>query len=191
MGAKSALTLLNIADGYRIRLGHWRWLRLHKRGRLHWLKLDLDTGGGEFSAAIFLQALIKANCYQYALFDHATYPWPGVHGPFCTDTLAVTDYADLEPALAKSEIGDIVRTEKWQVPPVELHTAGRVSILLERLTEASQQAFRLEACRHFNASARHARDFQHEWAHALLEFHEYLFVRQGHRACDLIYLTYE
>lgn len=183
--------LLSIADKYSIHLQHWQWLRLQQYGRLHWLRLNIDTGRHDFAMPIFLTALLRAKCYQQLILDHTTMHWPGLHGPFRIDRLALDDYADLLPERAIMEIQAVLQAKKWLAPELPYELRGPLTNWLEQHRDSGTQALRLERCRAFNSQAKTGDVHEHEWSHALLEFHEYMFVSEERNICDLLYLVYE
>ena len=192
--------LLSIAASCRIELEDRQWLRLHRHGRLHRLGLTFQMGAGKgraggasrpFAGNIFLLALLSSDCYQEVIFDHLTMPWPGVHGPFALDGLSPHDYSALSPTEAAAQARAVMMSGKWLSPPPDSERLHRLQTWLSRLSARTDLAFRLDACRDFNAQARTGKQFDHEWAHALVEFHEYLFVDTAKGRCDILYLAYE
>lgn len=177
----------------------YQQLRLHKRGRLHHISFTFRFSSGRRPAdrpALLLQSVLQSEPYHRLIFDHAVLAWPGVHGPFSIARLSPSDFAPLEPQLAVLEITDVLAVDKWLSPPPD---PARIRLALEFVRHhaaRAQQAFYLTPCQQFNAQARRGEGLHHEWSHALVEFHEYLFIDRrltGSRGgrCDLFFLAYE
>lgn len=194
--SSSAADVLHMSSVCSLADFEYQQLRLHKRGRMHCISCAFSFGHGTEAGnagltSLLLMALLRSDAYQKLILDHAVLPWPGVHGPFSIDRLDVADYSPLAPEQARGQMAQVLAADKWRTPPAKPDRLRLAAEFVRRNTLRAEQAFYLEPCREFNATARGGANLHHEWSHALIEFHEYLFVNTAQGHCDVFCLAYE
>ena len=147
---------------------------------------------------LLFRALLQHELYHTSDTGHLSLPLPGVHGPFLTAQISPEDYVEIPHSRWLLQLLSLLQQEKWQLPRLGADEAEKVAGVLQSMFQSQTRVFRLTLCDAFNrhnyphASARVASDlYQHEWSHALSEFHEYILIDEAAGRCDCLTLSYE
>ncbi|MGI9344698.1 MAG: hypothetical protein ACR2PW_00350 [Gammaproteobacteria bacterium] len=193
--------IAHITDGYRFSLLRHDKIALHARGSLQRVELAFNIEASRLNQSLFFQALMHSEYYNQLILGHYTMHQQAVHGPFRLDSLRAEDFIAVDTESALSEFRSLLRKERWQTDRISPQLEGNLLAWVTRRLSASQRAhenfvgmptlFKLKACSRFNEQTQAGVSFEHEWAHALLEFHEYILVEPIDKICTLLYLVYE
>lgn len=148
---------------------------------------------------LLFRALLQSPLYQNSDTGHLSLPLPGVHGPFLIEQITPADYVEMPHSRWLLELLALLQQEKWQLPQMGAEEAEKVAGVLQSMFQSQTRVFRLALCDAFNrhnyhrsGDARQASElYQHEWSHALSEFHEYILIDERAGRCDCLTLSYE
>lgn len=178
-------------EGYSFTTRQSKRMALHSHAAVSLDILGYRSGGGGLRLPSLLAGLLASECYQRLFLAHVKTPWRGVRGPFRIDGLTPQDFEQIPAYAVAPMMQDILEGEHWKTPESTPGEIGRICGLVERLAQPCAQGFRLRRCDGFNARDRLTTSYEHEWAHALMEFHEFVLLDPATSHCHLLNLVYE
>ena len=147
--------------------------------------------GEGFNEMALLSGLIQDSSYQRYFLAHMTQEMKGVRGPFSVEYVRPTHFKLLPSQIAfKNELGGLLYSDRWQTPHAREPQCGNFLAAMCELAQKVTHLWRLDSCADFN-SGQDASQYQHEWSHAVMEFHEYCMVDASSNSLYLLNLIYE
>ena len=182
---------------YAIELKSTHWLQLQSTGKIRLLQLSFDDASRQqkaedFNLSGFLHALMASGIYHELMLLHNTTSWRDMHGPFLASNLRPSDFEQISAADFLQEIDEILHQDRWQSPPPESTKIEQVQQTAQMLSKW-QMLLRLSKCDEFNHEhhSNNFKNYEHEWAHALLAFHEFLAIDPVTKRAALAMFLYE
>lgn len=129
--------------------------------------------------------LLQAPFYQELVLRHWAGPMSGVHGPFLCAHLQPRDFEQLTPDDFDRRIERILGDTRWEPSSAKTIREG----ILNLQVAAASDAFVLKPGEGFDPYL--ATELQHEWSHAVVEFHEFLLVSWAAQRLTVLMLVFD
>ena len=200
-GASNSSQVHRLEDTFHFSADKTRRHQLHKHAGLLLSQASFESPSleaGQFSATGFFWSLLAAPFYQRVVSVYGSVPGSKMRGPFMTTSLSPADYQPVSEDDFVERIGQMLQQERWMSPPLTEEQTDRLKILIGYLIDQRTRIFRLRRCEDFNRMHRQKRvpdnpqeTYDHEWSHALLEYHEYVLIDWHRQKVQVLSFAYD
>ena len=165
-------------------------LTLHHHGTLRLLSLSFNKKFKKLDKSIKLQNLKESDHYQEVMFNHYSSFMGGYHGPFMIKNISSGNFIGISMEVFLKNFYDILLSPKANTPMINRNTLNKVKKLISSLRAEDSFIFYLNKCEIFNINMN-PHNYEHEWSHAINQFHEFVFFHDKTSEVFCLYLIYE
>ena len=165
------------------------FLRLHDHGQALIVRTKYSGVFDEHNYDFLIDSYFKEEFANFQLTDFMFARAKGFHGPFSIKKLNSNSFVLIDAADFLSFVIEIVISERPQTPKISPDIMERLESFLNLIIQEDSKTFFLKQNKIRKTSEKD--EFDHEWSHALNEFHEFLVFNPSVNELFILMLAYD
>ena len=178
--------IISFPDNLNIKLSGIDTMRLHEHGQAIFVHLSFDEKLSSIQSSFLIKKILEKGMLDFQLTDFMFNRAKGFHGPFKSKLLKNLDFKKIDESNFYESIHRIITKERKDTP---LILDGRKDAFMEKvelMTKKETDFFILD-----RELSNEPKKFEHEWSHALTEFHEFLILNYSSNNIFCLLLAYD
>ena len=178
--------IISFPDNLNIKLSGIDTMRLHEHGQAIFVHLSFDEKLSSIQSSFLIKKILEKGMLDFQLTDFMFNRAKGFHGPFKSKLLKNSDFKKIDESNFYESIHRIITKERKDTP---LILDGRKDAFMEKvelMTKKETDFFILD-----RKLSNEPKKFEHEWSHALTEFHEFLILNYSSNNIFCLLLAYD
>jgi hypothetical protein len=165
------------------------FMRLHEHGQGIISRSKCSVNIEKRGFPFIIDRFLKEDFNNFQLTDFMFLRAKGFHGPFQSANLSSEDYREMPSEDLSIEVLSILNKSRSDTPKITSQSYSRYKYFLDVILDRKSLCFKLQ--RHIGDKKNNDVKFEHEWSHALNEYHEYLIFSLKADECFTLILAYD
>ena len=182
----SKKNIISFPDNLNIKLSGIDTMRLHVHGQAIFVHLSFDEKLSSIQSSFLIKQILEKGMLDFQLTDFMFNRAKGFHGPFKSKLLKNSDFKKIEEQNFFESINRIITKERKDTPSI---LEDRKDTFMEKIilmTKKETDFFVLS-----KELSHEPKKFEHEWSHALTEYHEFLILNYSTNNIFCLLLAYD
>ena len=178
--------LLKFPEKLKFNLSGIDLIRLHEHGQAIFLLLTTEEKILKVEPLFVVKELLRTKVLNFQLTDFMFLKQPNFHGPYLPESIGHKDYLNINIEDFFNKYSEILSKQRKLTPKIDTNKEKNLSKKIDSIISDEIDIFYLK-----KKLSKKAKSFEHEWSHALTEYHEFLLIdkTQGRVFCFI--LTYD
>ena len=182
----SKKNIISFPDNLNITLSGIDTLRLHEHGQAIFVHLSFDEKLSSIQSSFLIKQILKKGMLDFQLTDFMFNRAKGFHGPFKSNLLKNSDFKKIDEDNFFKSIYRIILKERKDTPLISEERKDTFFEKIELMTKKNADFFILG-----KELSSEPKKFEHEWSHALTEYHEFLILNYSSNNIFCLLLAYD
>jgi hypothetical protein len=178
--------IISFPDNLNIKLSGIDTMRLHDHGQAIFVHLTFDEKLSSIQSSFFIRQILEKGMLDFQLTDFMFNKVKGFHGPFKSKLLKDSDFKKIDENIFFESILKIINQERKDTPLISDDRKNTFMEKIELLTKKETDFFVLN-----KELSDEPQKYEHEWSHALTEYHEFLILNYSINNIFCLLLAYE
>ena len=164
------------------------FMRLHKHGQGIISRSRCSHSIEKHGFPFIIDKYLSEDFNNFQLTDFMFLRAPGFHGPFSTKLLSNKDFEELDGKKIEKRLLMILRKTRTNTPEISEQVLTRFKYFIDVILNRKTICFFLNR---LISDEKNKIKFEHEWSHALNEYHEFIIFSLEANECFSIVLAYD
>ena len=164
------------------------FMRLHKHGQAIISRSKCSHPIEKHGFPFIIDKYLSEDFNNFQLTDFMFLRAPGFHGPFSSKFLSNKDFEELNSEKIEKRLLEVLRKTRINTPEISEQILTRFKYFIDVILDRKTICFFLN--RSINDKKNQIK-FEHEWSHALNEYHEFIIFSLEANECFSIILAYD
>ena len=182
----SKKNIISFPDNLNIKLSGIDTMRLHEHGQAIFVHLSFDEKLSSIQSSFLIKQILKKGMLDFQLTDFMFNRANGFHGPFKSKLLKNSDFKKIDEDNFFESIYRIILKERKDTPLISEERKDAFIEKIELMTKKNADFFILD-----KELSSEPKKFEHEWSHALTEYHEFLILNFSSNNIFCLLLAYD
>ena len=182
----SKKNIISFPDNLNITLSGIDTMRLHEHGQAIFVHLSFDEKLSSIQSSFLIKQILKKGMLDFQLTDFMFNRANGFHGPFKSKLLKNSDFKKIDEDNFFESIYRIILKERKDTPLISEERKDAFIEKIELMTKKNADFFILD-----KELSSEPKKFEHEWSHALTEYHEFLILNFSSNNIFCLLLAYD
>ena len=182
----SKKNIISFPDNLKISLSGIDTMRLHDHGQAIFVHLSFDEKLSSIQSSFLIKQILKKGMLDFQLTDFMFNRAKGFHGPFKSKLLKNSDFKKIDEDNFFKSIYRIILKERKDTPLISEERKDAFIEKIELMTKKNVDFFILD-----KELSSEPKKFEHEWSHALTEYHEFLILNFSSNNIFCLLLAYD
>ena len=182
----SKKNIISFPDNLKISLSGIDTMRLHDHGQAIFVHLSFDEKLSSIQSSFLIKQILKKGMLDFQLTDFMFNRAKGFHGPFKSKLLKNSDFKKIDEDNFFESIYRIILKERKDTPLISEERKDAFIEKIELMTKKNADFFILD-----KELSSDPKKFEHEWSHALTEYHEFLILNFSSNNIFCLLLAYD
>ena len=182
----SKKNIISFPDNLNIKLSGIDTMRLHEHGQAIFVHLSFDKKLSSIQSSFLIKQILEKGMLDFQLTDFMFNRAKGFHGPFKSKLLQDSDFKKIEGSIFFESICRIISKERKDTPLILDNRKDAFMEKVELMTKKETEFFILD-----RELSNEPKKFEHEWSHALTEYHEFLILNYSTNNIFCLLLAYD
>ena len=182
----SKKNIISFPDNLNIKLSGIDTMRLHEHGQAIFVHLSFDEKLSSIQSSFLIKKILEKGMLDFQLTDFMFNRAKGFHGPFKSKLLTNLDFKKIDEHNFFESIYRIINQERKDTPSISDERKNTFIEKIELMTKKETDFFTLG-----KELSKEPNKFEHEWSHALTEFHEFLILNYSSNNIFCLLLAYD
>ena len=178
--------IISFPDNLNIKLSGIDTMRLHEHGQAIFVHLSFDLKLSSIQSSFLIKQILEKGILDFQLTDFMFNRAKGFHGPFKSKLLKNLDFKKIDEHNFFESIYRIITQERKDTPLISDERKNTFIEKIELMTKNETDFFILG-----KELSKEPNKFEHEWSHALTEFHEFLILNYSSNNIFCLLLAYD
>ena len=178
--------IISFPDNLNIKLSGIDPMRLHEHGQAIFVHLSFDEKLSSIQSSFLIKQILEKGMLDFQLTDFMFNRAKGFHGPYKRKLLKNSDFKKIDENNFFESIHKVITKERKDTPSI---LDGRKDAFMEKIelmTKKDTDFFILD-----RELSNEPKKFEHEWSHALTEYHEFLILNYSTNNIFCLLLAYD
>ena len=182
----SKKNIISFPDNLNITLSGIDTMRLHEHGQAIFVHLSFDEKLSSIQSSFLIKQILKKGMLDFQLTDFMFNRAKGFQGPFKSKLLKNSDFKKIDEQDFLKSIYRIILKERKDTPLISEERKDAFIEKIELMTKKNADFFILD-----KELSSEPKKFEHEWSHALTEYHEFLILNFSSNNIFCLLLAYD
>ena len=182
----SKKNIISFPDNLNIKLSGIDTIRLHEHGQAIFVHLSFDEKLSAIQSSFLIKQILNKGMLDFQLTDFMFNRAKGFHGPFKSKLLKISDFKKIDGQDFFESIYRIISKERKDTPLISNERKHTFIEKIELMTKKEADFFVLD-----KELANEPKKFEHEWSHAITEYHEFLILNYSFNNIFCLLLAYD
>ena len=182
----SKKNIISFPDNLNIKLSGIDTMRLHVHGQAIFVHLSFDEKLSSIQSSFLIKQILEKGMLDFQLTDFMFNRAKGFHGPFKSKLLKNSDFKKIEEQNFFESINRIITKERKDTPSILEDRKDTFMEKIKLMTKKETDFFVLS-----KELSHEPKKFEHEWSHALTEYHEFLILNYSTNNIFCLLLAYD
>jgi len=182
----SKKNIISFPDNLKISLSGIDTMRLHGHGQAIFVHLSFKEKLSSIQSSFLIEQILKKGMLDFQLTDFMFNRAKGFHGPFKSKLLKNSDFKKIDEDNFFKSIYRIILKERKDTPLISEERKDAFIEKIELMTKKNADFFILD-----KELSSEPKKFEHEWSHALTEYHEFLILNFSSNNIFCLLLAYD
>ena len=182
----SKKNIISFPDNLNIKLSGIDTMRLHVHGQAIFVHLSFDEKLSSIQSSFLIKQILEKGMLDFQLTDFMFNRAKGFHGPFKSKLLKNSDFKKIEEQNFFESINRIITKERKDTPSILEDRKDTFMEKIKLMTKKETDFFILD-----KELSHEPKKFEHEWSHALTEYHEFLILNYSTNNIFCLLLAYD
>tara|TARA_B100001559_G_scaffold242857_1_gene205880 strand:- start:496 stop:1050 length:555 start_codon:yes stop_codon:yes gene_type:complete len=182
----SKKNIISFPDNLKIKLSGIDTLRLHEHGQAIFVHLSFDEELSSIQSSFLIKQILVKGMLDFQLTDFMFNRAKGFHGPFKSKLLKNSDFKKIDESNFFESIRRIITKERKDTPLILDDRKDAFMEKVELMTKKETDFFILD-----RKLSNEPKKFEHEWSHAITEYHEFLILNYSSNNIFCLLLAYD
>ena len=182
----SKKNIISFPDNLNITLSGIDTMRLHEHGQAIFVHLSFDEKLSSIQSSFLIKQILKKGMLDFQLTDFMFNRAKGFHGPFKSKLLKNSDFKKINEDNFFESIYRIILKERKDTPLISDDRKDTFIEKIELMAKKEADFFILG-----KELSSEPKKFEHEWSHALTEYHEFLILNYSSNNIFCLLLAYD
>jgi hypothetical protein len=178
--------IISFPDNLNIKLSGIDTMRLHDHGQAIFVHLIFDEKLSSIQSSFFIRQILEKGMLDFQLTDFMFNKAKGFHGPFKSKLLKDSDFKKIDENIFFESIFKIITQERKDTPLISDDRKNTFMEKIELMTKKETDFFVLN-----KELSDEPQKYEHEWSHALTEYHEFLILNYSINNIFCLLLAYD
>ncbi|MBV13363.1 MAG: hypothetical protein CMC52_04660 [Flavobacteriaceae bacterium] len=165
------------------------FMRLHEHGQAIISRSKCSVNLSKRAFPFIIDRFLEENFNNFQLTDFMYLRAKGFHGPYLSSNLSSKNYKKILSKNLSREVQNELAKERVDTPKINPESLDRFNYFLDLILNRRSLCFKLN--RTIKNKQEKGNKFEHEWSHALNEYHEYLIFSIDADECFTLILAYD
>ena len=182
----SKKNVISFPDSLSIKLSGIDTMRLHEHGQAIFVHLSFDEKLSSIQSSFLIKRILEKGMLDFQLTDFMFNRAKGFHGPFKSKLVKNLDFKKIDESNFVESIYRIITKERKDTPLILDDRKDAFMEKVELMTKKETDFFILD-----RELSNEPKKFEHEWSHALTEYHEFLILNYSSNNIFCLLLAYD
>ena len=182
----SKKNIISFPDNLKISLSGIDTMRLHDHGQAIFVHLSFKEKLSSIQSSFLIKQILKKGMLDFQLTDFMFNRAKGFHGPFKSKLVKNSDFKKIDESNFVESIYRIITKERKDTPLILDDRKDAFMEKVELMTKKETDFFILD-----RELSNEPKKFEHEWSHALTEYHEFLILNYSSNNIFCLLLAYD
>ena len=182
----SKKNVISFPDNLSIKLSGIDTMRLHEHGQAIFVHLSFDEKLSSIQSSFLIKRILEKGMLDFQLTDFMFNRAKGFHGPFKSKLVKNLDFKKIDETNFVESIYRIITKERKDTPLILDDRKDAFMEKVELMTKKETDFFILD-----RELSNEPKKFEHEWSHALTEYHEFLILNYSSNNIFCLLLAYD
>ena len=182
----SKKNIISFPDNLNIKLLGIDIMRLHEHGQAIFVHLSFDEKLSSIQSSFLIEQILKKGMLDFQLTDFMFNRAKGFHGPFKSKLLKKSDFKQIDEQNFFESIYKVISKERNDTPLISEKRKNTFIEKIELMTKNEADFYILS-----KELSNEPMKFEHEWSHALTEYHEFLILNYSSNNIFCLLLAYD
>ena len=182
----SKKNVISFPDNLSIKLSGIDTMRLHEHGQAIFVHLSFDEKLSSIQSSFLIKRILEKGMLDFQLTDFMFNRAKGFHGPFKSKLVKNLDFKKIDESNFVESIYRIITKERKDTPLILDDRKDAFMEKVELMTKKETDFFILD-----RELSNEPKKFEHEWSHALTEYHEFLILNYSSNNIFCLLLAYD
>ena len=178
--------IISFPDNLNIKLSGIDTMRLHDHGQAIFVHLTFDEKLSSIQSSFFIRQILEKGMLDFQLTDFMFNKAKGFHGPFKSKLLKDSDFKKIDENIFFELIFKIITQKRKDTPLISEDRKNTFMEKIELMTNKETDFFVLN-----KKLSDEPQNYEHEWSHALTEYHEFLILNYSINNIFCLLLAYD
>ena len=178
--------IISFPDNLNITLSGIDTMRLHEHGQAIFVHLSFDEKLSSIQSSFLIKQILKKGMLDFQLTDFMFNRAKGFHGPFKSKLLKNSDFKQIDEQDFFESIYRVISKERTDTPLITEERKNTFIEKIELMTKNEADFYILS-----KELSNEPMKFEHEWSHALTEYHEFLILNYSSNNIFCLLLAYD
>ena len=178
--------IISFPDNLNIKLSGIDTMRLHDHGQAIFVHLTFDGKLSSIQSSFFIRQILEKGMLDFQLTDFMFNRAKGFHGPFKSKLIKDSDFKKIDENIFFESIFKIITQERKDTPLISDDRKNTFMEKIELMTKKETDFFVLN-----KQLSDEPQKYEHEWSHALTEYHEFLILNYSINNIFCLLLAYD
>ena len=182
----SKKNIISFPDNLIIKLLGVDIMRLHEHGQAIFVHLSFAEKLISIQSSFLIKQILKKGMLDFQLTDFMFNKARGFHGPFKSKLLKNSDFKQIDEQNFFESIYRVISKERNDTPLISEERKNTFIEKIELMTKNEADFYILS-----KELSNEPTKFEHEWSHALTEYHEFLILNYSSNNIFCLLLAYD
>tara|TARA_B100000575_G_scaffold180382_1_gene144791 strand:- start:33 stop:587 length:555 start_codon:yes stop_codon:yes gene_type:complete len=178
--------IISFPDNLNIKLSGIDTMRLHEHGQAIFVHLTFDEKLSSIHSSFLIKHILEKGMLDFQLTDFMFNKAKGFHGPFKSKLIKDSDFDKISENNFFESIYRIISQERKDTPNISNDRRSTFVEKIELMTKKETDFYILR-----KELLNEPKKFEHEWSHALTEYHEFLILNYSSNNIFCLLLAYD
>lgn len=178
--------IITFPDNLNVKLSGIDTMRLHEHGQAIFVHLTFDEKLNSIHSSFLIKHILEKGMLDFQLTDFMFNRAKGFHGPFKSKLIKDTDFHKIDEHNFFESIHRIISQDRKDTPNIADDRKNTFLEKIELMTKKETDFYILR-----KELLNEPKKFEHEWSHALTEYHEFLILNYSSNNIFCLLLAYD